>query len=130
MLVRDKAEDQLPHQGAVLVAVGRAMGYPLGFDPGQLVDDYRRTARRARRVVEKIFYAPVRESAPSADDVRRNCAERQHTESGEHHRPDTFGTDVPSVRTAEPGARAPPSRSASRLSRRHRPLSRHVSCST
>jgi glutamate-ammonia-ligase adenylyltransferase len=57
MLVRDKAEDQLPHQGTPLVAVGRAMGYPSGFDPGQLVDDYRRTARRARRVVEKIFYA-------------------------------------------------------------------------
>jgi glutamate-ammonia-ligase adenylyltransferase len=55
--VRDKAEDQLPHQGTPLVAVGRAMGYPSGFDPGQLVDDYRRTARRARRVVEKIFYA-------------------------------------------------------------------------
>jgi [glutamine synthetase] adenylyltransferase / [glutamine synthetase]-adenylyl-L-tyrosine phosphorylase len=59
MLVRDKAEDQLPHQGVPLVAVGRAMGYPPGFDPGQLVDDYRRTARRARRVVEEIFYAPV-----------------------------------------------------------------------
>ncbi|MDP9093078.1 MAG: bifunctional [glutamine synthetase] adenylyltransferase/[glutamine synthetase]-adenylyl-L-tyrosine phosphorylase [Actinomycetota bacterium] len=57
MLVRDKAEDQLPHQGAALVGVGRAMGYPTGFDPGQLVDDYRRTARRARRVVEDIFYA-------------------------------------------------------------------------
>jgi glutamate-ammonia-ligase adenylyltransferase len=57
MLVRDKAEDQLPHLGTPLVAVGRAMGYPPGFDPGQLVDDYRRTARRARRVVEKIFYA-------------------------------------------------------------------------
>jgi glutamate-ammonia-ligase adenylyltransferase len=60
MLVRDKAEDQLPHQGTALVAVGRAMGYPMGFDPGQLLDDYRRTARRARRVVEDIFYAPAR----------------------------------------------------------------------
>ena len=59
MLVRDKAEDQLPHQGVALVAVGRAMGYPPGFDPGQLLDDYRRTARRARRVVEEIFYAPA-----------------------------------------------------------------------
>ena len=57
MLVRDKPEDQLPHQGPALVAVGRAMGYRPGFDPGQLVDDYRRTARRARRVVEDIFYA-------------------------------------------------------------------------
>jgi glutamate-ammonia-ligase adenylyltransferase len=59
MLVYDKAEDQLPHQGVLLVAVGRAMGYPAGFDPGQLVDDYRRAARRARRVVEEIFYAPA-----------------------------------------------------------------------
>jgi glutamate-ammonia-ligase adenylyltransferase len=58
MLVRDKAEDQLPHRGSALVAVGRAMGYPIGFDPGQLLDDYRRTSRRARRVVEQVFYAP------------------------------------------------------------------------
>lgn len=57
MLVRDKPEDQLPHQGTPLVAVGRAMGYPPGFDPGQVVDDYRRAARRARKVVEEIFYA-------------------------------------------------------------------------
>jgi glutamate-ammonia-ligase adenylyltransferase len=57
MLVHDRPEDQLPHQGPLLVAVGRAMGYPAGFDPGQLVDDYRRAARRARRVVEDVFYA-------------------------------------------------------------------------
>ncbi len=57
MLVRDKAEDELPYQGIALSAVGRAMGYLPGFDPGQVVDDYRRTARRARRVVEEIFYA-------------------------------------------------------------------------
>ncbi|MCU1656655.1 MAG: (Glutamate--ammonia-ligase) adenylyltransferase [Pseudonocardiales bacterium] len=58
VLVRDRAEDQLPHQGIPLAAVGRAMGYPPGFDPGQLVDDYRRATRRARRVVEEIFYTP------------------------------------------------------------------------
>ena len=57
MLVRDKAENELPYQGIALSAVGRAMGYLPGFDPGQVVDDYRRTARRARRVVEEIFYA-------------------------------------------------------------------------
>jgi glutamate-ammonia-ligase adenylyltransferase len=56
MLVRDKPDDQLPSQGVALVGVGRALGYPAGFDPGQLVDDYRRVARRARRVVERIFY--------------------------------------------------------------------------
>ena len=55
-LVRDKAEDQLPHQGAALVGVGRAAGYPPGFDPGQVLDDYRRAARRARAVVEQVFY--------------------------------------------------------------------------
>jgi len=59
MLVRDRPEDQLPHQGGALVAIGRAMAYPAGFDPGQVVDDYRRTARRARRVVEDVFYGPL-----------------------------------------------------------------------
>ena len=31
----DKAEDQLPHQGTALVAVGRAMGYPAGSIPAR-----------------------------------------------------------------------------------------------
>jgi len=56
MLVRDKADDQLPTLGPALVGVGRALGYPPGFDPGQVIDDWRRTARRARRVVERVFY--------------------------------------------------------------------------
>jgi glutamate-ammonia-ligase adenylyltransferase len=55
-LVRDKADDQMPSQGAGLIGVGRALGYPPGFDPGQVVDDWRRAARRARRVVEQVFY--------------------------------------------------------------------------
>ena len=59
MLVRDKAEDQLPSTGTALIGVGRTMGYPAGFDPGLLVDDYRRTARRARHVVERVFYEPT-----------------------------------------------------------------------
>jgi len=58
MLVRDKAADQLPTLGTELVAVGRVLGYPPGADPGQLVDDYRRAGRRARRVVEQVFYGP------------------------------------------------------------------------
>jgi glutamate-ammonia-ligase adenylyltransferase len=58
-LVRDKAEDQIPSQGTALVAVGRALGYPPGFDPGRVLDDYRRAARRARKVVEDVFYAPL-----------------------------------------------------------------------
>ncbi len=61
MLVRDKADDQLPKSGTALVGVGRALGYPAGFDPGRLADDYRRIARRARRVVESVFYGAVRE---------------------------------------------------------------------
>ena len=59
MLVRDKAEDQLPKPGRVLEGVGRVLGYPPGFQAGQLVDDYRRVTRRARRVVESVFYDPV-----------------------------------------------------------------------
>jgi glutamate-ammonia-ligase adenylyltransferase len=58
MLVRDKPADQLPTSGTELGAVARVLGYPPGSDPGQLVDDYRRAARRARRVVEQIFYGP------------------------------------------------------------------------
>jgi glutamate-ammonia-ligase adenylyltransferase len=56
MLVRDKPADQLPEAGSELVGVSRVLGYPPGSDPGQLVDDYRRAARRARRVVEAVFY--------------------------------------------------------------------------
>jgi glutamate-ammonia-ligase adenylyltransferase len=56
MLVRGRASDQLPRHGRELVAVARAMGYPPGRDPGQFLDDYRRATRRARRVVERVFY--------------------------------------------------------------------------
>jgi len=59
MLVRDRAEDQLPKPGRVLEAVGRVLGYPAGFEAGQLIDDYRRVTRRARRVVESVFYEPA-----------------------------------------------------------------------
>ncbi|MDT4996521.1 MAG: [glutamine synthetase] adenylyltransferase / [glutamine synthetase]-adenylyl-L-tyrosine, partial [Pseudonocardiales bacterium] len=57
VLARDRPGDQLPHQGLALRAVGRVLGYPPGFDPGQVLDDYRRTARHARSVVEAVFYA-------------------------------------------------------------------------
>jgi [glutamine synthetase] adenylyltransferase / [glutamine synthetase]-adenylyl-L-tyrosine phosphorylase len=59
MLVRDRAEDQLPKPGRVLEAVGRVLGYRPGFEAGQLIDDYRRVTRRARRVVESVFYDPA-----------------------------------------------------------------------
>jgi [glutamine synthetase] adenylyltransferase / [glutamine synthetase]-adenylyl-L-tyrosine phosphorylase len=57
MLVRGRAGDQLPGHVRDLAAVARAMGYPPGRDPGELLEDYRRATRRARRVVERVFYA-------------------------------------------------------------------------
>jgi glutamate-ammonia-ligase adenylyltransferase len=56
VLVRDKPADELPALGTELIAVGRVLGYRSDADPGQLVDDYRRAARRARKVVEQVFY--------------------------------------------------------------------------
>src|SRR6266536_3240673 len=54
MLVRGRASDTLPaHAG--LAAVARVLGYPP--DAAQdLVQDYRRGARRARAVMERLFY--------------------------------------------------------------------------
>ena len=57
VLVRDRPDDQLPKPGKVLQAVGQVLGYRAGFESGQLLDDYRRATRRARRVVEDVFYA-------------------------------------------------------------------------
>ncbi len=56
VLVNDKPVDQLPQLGQELVSVSRVLGYPKDSDPGQLVDDYRRASRRARKVVEQVFY--------------------------------------------------------------------------
>lgn len=56
LLVRGKAGDQLPVPGRELDGVGRALGYPAGVEAGQVEHDYRRTARRARRVVEREFH--------------------------------------------------------------------------
>ena len=56
MLVRGKPGDQLPRSGRELAAVASAMGYPADGDPGVFLDDYRRTTRRARAVVERVFY--------------------------------------------------------------------------
>ncbi|HKR48937.1 MAG TPA: bifunctional [glutamine synthetase] adenylyltransferase/[glutamine synthetase]-adenylyl-L-tyrosine phosphorylase [Pseudonocardiaceae bacterium] len=54
-LVRGKLTDQLPSSGRELPAVARALGRSGGADPGKVVDDYRRTTRRARAVVERSF---------------------------------------------------------------------------
>ncbi len=56
MLVRGKPGDQLPRSGRELAAVAYALGYPADGDPGVFLDDYRRTARRARTIVERVFY--------------------------------------------------------------------------
>jgi [glutamine synthetase] adenylyltransferase / [glutamine synthetase]-adenylyl-L-tyrosine phosphorylase len=55
-LVRGKPADQLPRSGPELAAVASAMGYPPGGDPGEFIDEYRRITRRARAVVERVFY--------------------------------------------------------------------------
>ncbi|MGJ7904847.1 bifunctional [glutamine synthetase] adenylyltransferase/[glutamine synthetase]-adenylyl-L-tyrosine phosphorylase [Actinopolyspora sp. H202] len=56
MLVRGKGSDQLPKHSRELNAVAAALGYPSGSDSGQVLDDYLRATRRARSVVERIFY--------------------------------------------------------------------------
>jgi glutamate-ammonia-ligase adenylyltransferase len=56
MLVRGKPGDQLPRSGRELTAVAAALGYPPDGDPGVFLDDYRRATRRARAVVERVFY--------------------------------------------------------------------------
>jgi len=56
-LVRGKQVDQLPSSGRDLAAVARALGYSADDSPGQVLDEYRRTTRRARAVVERSFNA-------------------------------------------------------------------------
>ncbi|HYH24546.1 MAG TPA: bifunctional [glutamine synthetase] adenylyltransferase/[glutamine synthetase]-adenylyl-L-tyrosine phosphorylase [Blastococcus sp.] len=55
-LVRGRPSDQLPRPGLELAGVARACGYGPDQDPGQFLDDYRRTTRHARTVVEQVFY--------------------------------------------------------------------------
>ena len=55
-LVRGRPSDQLPRPGLELAGVARACGYGPDTDPGQFLDDYRRTTRRARAVVDDVFY--------------------------------------------------------------------------
>ncbi|MGH3624554.1 MAG: bifunctional [glutamine synthetase] adenylyltransferase/[glutamine synthetase]-adenylyl-L-tyrosine phosphorylase, partial [Sciscionella sp.] len=56
MLVRGKASDQIPTSGRELAAVASVVGDPDSEDPGEFLDEYRRTARRGRGVVERVFY--------------------------------------------------------------------------
>ncbi|MFL6136458.1 MAG: bifunctional [glutamine synthetase] adenylyltransferase/[glutamine synthetase]-adenylyl-L-tyrosine phosphorylase [Frankiaceae bacterium] len=55
LLVRGRPSDSLPAQLRELAGVARMMGYPADRT-GQFVDDYRRATRRARAVVERVFY--------------------------------------------------------------------------
>jgi glutamate-ammonia-ligase adenylyltransferase len=56
MLVRGRPGDTLPSRHEELTAVARLLGYPPG-DAGQALEqDYRRAARRARAVMERLFY--------------------------------------------------------------------------
>ncbi|MEE1787717.1 bifunctional [glutamine synthetase] adenylyltransferase/[glutamine synthetase]-adenylyl-L-tyrosine phosphorylase [Streptomyces sp. SP17BM10] len=55
MLVRGRPGDSFPGEARELSGVARYLGYGAGHS-GELVDDYRRTTRRARAVVERLFY--------------------------------------------------------------------------
>ncbi|MGV8978809.1 MAG: bifunctional [glutamine synthetase] adenylyltransferase/[glutamine synthetase]-adenylyl-L-tyrosine phosphorylase [Cellulomonas sp.] len=48
--------DVLPHDRQALAGIARVVGYPSGSG-GELEEHYLRTARRARAVVERVFYA-------------------------------------------------------------------------
>ena len=56
MLVRGKAVDQVPSSGRDLAAVARVLGYSDEDDPGEFLDAYRRTTRRAHAAAEHVFY--------------------------------------------------------------------------
>ncbi|HEY3955494.1 MAG TPA: bifunctional [glutamine synthetase] adenylyltransferase/[glutamine synthetase]-adenylyl-L-tyrosine phosphorylase [Streptosporangiaceae bacterium] len=55
MLVRGRPADVLPTRPPEATAVARVMGYSPGKERA-LEDDYRRAARRARAVMERVFY--------------------------------------------------------------------------
>ncbi len=50
-----RAGDTFPSDTRELAAVGRYLGYGPGH-VGEMVDGYRRTTRRARAVMEDLFY--------------------------------------------------------------------------
>ncbi|WP_344968228.1 bifunctional [glutamine synthetase] adenylyltransferase/[glutamine synthetase]-adenylyl-L-tyrosine phosphorylase [Streptosporangium fragile] len=55
MLVRGRAADSIPVDPRERMLISRALGYPPDGTE-DFVDDYRRATRRARRVVERVFY--------------------------------------------------------------------------
>jgi glutamate-ammonia-ligase adenylyltransferase len=56
MLVRGRPSDLLPDDARTVNGVARAVGYPAGSRV-ELLDAYRKATRRARAVVERVFYA-------------------------------------------------------------------------
>ncbi len=56
MLVRGRPGDTVPAKHGELTAVARLLGYPPGDAAQALEQDYRRAARRARTVMEPLFY--------------------------------------------------------------------------
>ncbi|MGW3416282.1 bifunctional [glutamine synthetase] adenylyltransferase/[glutamine synthetase]-adenylyl-L-tyrosine phosphorylase, partial [Streptomyces sp. NPDC000888] len=74
MLVRGRAGDTFPSDGRELAAVGRYLGYGPGH-VGDMLDDYRRTTRRARAVVDES-------RSPIANSRTRNRPSRCGTEFG------------------------------------------------
>ena len=55
MLVRGRPADSPPTGGREQSSIARVLGYPAD-QTGRLLDDYRRITRRARTVVERVFY--------------------------------------------------------------------------
>jgi glutamate-ammonia-ligase adenylyltransferase len=55
MLVRGRPSDQLPRHGPELAGVVRILSGRAAADPGEFVDDYLRTARRARQISERVM---------------------------------------------------------------------------
>jgi glutamate-ammonia-ligase adenylyltransferase len=55
MLVRGRPSDLVPTEPVLLAQVSQVLGYPPGRT-GELLEDYRRVSRRARQVVERVFY--------------------------------------------------------------------------
>src|SRR5262249_58835362 len=56
VLVRGRPADTVPSDTRELAALAHVLGYAPGRT-GQLVEDYLRATRRARAVVERVFYA-------------------------------------------------------------------------
>jgi glutamate-ammonia-ligase adenylyltransferase len=56
MVAKGRPSDSVPHDARDLALVAGVMGYEVGR-AGQLTEDYRRLSRRARSIVERVFYA-------------------------------------------------------------------------